>query len=67
MAIYLDETKLLRMYKGQFRYPIDPKDRLRGSIVYLMTPSLQSTINTLNIKPAHMNGLNFQSYFFIRG
>lgn len=63
MAIYLDETKLLRMYKGQFRYPINRKDRLRGSLVYLMTPNLESTINTLNIKPAHMNALNFQSYF----
>lgn len=63
MAIYLDETKLLRMYKGQFRYPINTKDRLKGSLVYLMTPSLESSINTLNMKPAHMNGLNFQAYF----
>ena len=63
MAIYLDETKLLRMYTGQFRYPINPKDRMRGSLVYLMTPNLQASLNTLTIKPAHMNGMNFQSYF----
>jgi len=63
MAIYLDETKLLRMYRGQYRYPINPKDRLKGSIVYLLTPSLESSINTLNLKPASTNGMNFQAYF----
>lgn len=63
MAIYLDETKLLRMYSGQFRYPINPKDRLKGSVVYLLTPSLESSINTLNLKAAASNGMNFQAYF----
>lgn len=63
MAIYLDETKALTMYKGQFRFPIDPKNRMNGSLVYLMTPNMDSSISTMTMKNAGNSAYNFQSYF----
>ena len=63
MAIYLDETKHLIMYKGQYRYPIDKQDRLKHSLVYLLTPNITASINTLNLKIAEANDMNFKSYF----
>ena len=63
MAIYLDEAKHLNLYRGQFRYPIDKQDRLKGSIVYLMTPDINASINTLNLRAAEANDMNFKAYF----
>lgn len=63
MAVYLDETKTLTMYKGQYRFPIDPTNRMNGSLVYLMTPNMQSSISVMNSKNAGNNSYNFQSYF----
>ena len=63
MAIYLDEAKSLNMYRGQFRYPIDKEDRLKNSLVYLLTPNINASINTLNLKAAEANDMNFRSYF----
>lgn len=63
MAIYLDEAKHLNIYKGQFRYPIEKQDRFKGSIVYLLTPDITASINTLNLKSAEYNDMNFKSYF----
>ena len=63
MAIYLDEAKHLNMYRGQFRYPIEKRDRLKGSLVYLMTPDINASINTLNLKATESNDMNFKAYF----
>lgn len=63
MAIYLDEAKTLNMYRGQFRYPINKQDRLKHSLVYLLTPNITASINTLNLKSAEANDMNFKSYF----
>ena len=45
MAIFFDEAKPLKLYNGSFYYPIDLKDRFHNSIVYLMTPNIESSIN----------------------
>lgn len=63
MAIYLDETKFLTIYRGQFRYPIDKTDRLRNSLVYLFTPNLNASIDLMNLKITEANDLNFNSYY----
>ena len=54
MAIFFDEAKPLKLYNGSFYYPIDLKDRFHNSIVYLMTPNIQSSINVLNHPSAVM-------------
>lgn len=63
MAIFLDELKPLRLYRGQYYYPIDMKDRMHNSVVYLLTPNKQSSINLLNNKLAKLNNTLFMSYF----
>lgn len=63
MAIFLDEAKPLRLYTGNFYYPIDMADRFHNSIVYLMTPSKVSTKALLNHPLARYNKVQFNSFF----
>ena len=63
MAIYLDETIPYRLYRGQFYYPIDLSNRMKNSVVYLLTPNTDSSINLLSNKLARLNHTVYQSYF----
>ena len=63
MSVYLNEIKPLRLYTGKFRYPIDMKNRMNNSIVYLLTPNIKSTIKVLNNTMADQNRQIFKSYF----
>lgn len=64
MAIFLDEVKPLTIYRGKYRFPIDRKDRLKNSLVYLMTSSFNNTIRFLCANNlAKDNSQNFTSYF----
>ena len=63
MAIFLNELTPFRLYRGQYYYPIDLKDRTHNSIVYLMTPNTESSINILNNRLAKLNNMIFNSYF----
>lgn len=63
MSVFFDEIKPLKLYNGTFYYPIDLKDRFHNSIVYLMTPNIQSSINVLNHKLARYNKNQFNSFF----
>ena len=61
MAIFLNELNPFRLYRGQYYYPIDLKDRTHNSIVYLMTPNTESSINILNNRLAKLNNIIFNS------
>lgn len=63
MAIFLNELTPFRLYRGQYYYPIDLKDRTHNSIVYLMTPNTESSVNILNNRLAKLNNQIFNSYF----
>ena len=63
MAIFLDEAKPLRLYTGNFYYPIDMSDRFHNSVIYLMTPSKESTKKLLNHQLARYNKNQFKSFF----
>ena len=63
MAIYLDETIPYRLYRGQFYYPIDLSNRMKNSVVYLLTPNTDSSVNLLSNKLARLNHTVYQSYF----
>ena len=63
MAFMLDELKPLKLYKGSFYYLLDPKNRLKNSIVYLLTPNRQSSINMMNLEYTKQNKVFFKSYF----
>lgn len=45
---FLDELKALKLYKLKVWLPIDMKDKKKGSVLYLLTPNYQSTVNTIN-------------------
>ena len=62
MAIFVNEMKPMLIYKGNYVLPINKKDRNKGSIVYLLTPTINSSINYMNsLYP--INQLNYKSYF----
>jgi len=64
MSIYLSEIRPLVMYKGQFAYPINMKDRKNGSIIYLLTPNIESSLKVLNYKNSSpLNSQLFKSYY----
>ena len=63
MAIFLDEAKSLRLYTGNFYYPIDMSDRFHNSVIYLMTHNKQSTKDVLSHQLAKYNKNQFTSCF----
>lgn len=65
MAIFLNEAKPLNIYNGIYLYPINKKDKNKGSIVYLFTPNKQSSFNLLkyNLSKGSLNAGLFKSYF----
>ena len=63
MPHMLDELKTLRLYRGEYLYPMNQKDRLKNSIVYLFTPSTNSSIKVMNSPNAKKNQLYFKSYY----
>ena len=64
MAILLDELTPMRMYRGNFFYPINMNDRMNNSVIYLMTPNRQSSIDVMNYKQSFQGCKTmFRSYF----
>lgn len=66
MALMIDELHPLKLYSGNYFYNIQKEDRKKGSLVYLMTPNKQSSINVINHKLGKRNNILFQSYFLDR-
>ena len=64
MAILLDELTPMRMYRGNFFYPINMSDRMNNSVIYLMTPNRQASVDVMLYK-ASLQGCKsmFRSYF----
>lgn len=46
--IFLDELKPLKLYKRTVWLPINLKNKRKGSVIYLLTPNYQSTVNIIN-------------------
>ena len=63
MSLFLNELQPLKLYSGTYYYPIDLKDRMKNSIIFLLTPNLDSSVNMLNNEFAAKNKNLFQSYF----
>lgn len=63
MSIFLDEVKPLKHYSGNFYYPIDMENRMKNSIIYLLTPNIDSSIKVMNHKFTDLNKNLFKSYF----
>lgn len=65
MAIFLDEAKPLTIYNGAYLYPINKKNKNKGSIVYFFTPDKISSFNLLryNMEQGKLNSSLFNSYF----
>ena len=63
MSLFLNELQPLKLYSGTYYYPIDLKDRMKNSIVYLLTPSVDSSVEVLNHEFAQKNQNLFQAYF----
>ena len=60
--IFLDELKPMVLYKKPFHLPINEKDKKRGSVSFLLTPSYESSIELLK-NPLLVNRKYYESYF----
>jgi RNA polymerase Rpb2, domain 6. len=49
--------------KTKLRYPVDPKDRYKGSVVFLLTKSIDGSIDFLNNNQFLINNKTFLSYY----
>ena len=63
MSIFLNELRPLKTYRGNFYYPIDLSNRMKNSVVYLMTPNFESTINVINHPYSVNNYRLFKGYY----
>ena len=50
MSIHVHELKELKMYRDSNKLilPLDDKDNKHNSLIYLLTPNIQSSINMIN-------------------
>ena len=64
MSIHIDNVKNLKMYRGNNKLfiPLNKEDNKHGSIVYLLTPSIESSIKLIN-SPMIINRKWFISYY----
>ena len=63
MAINIDKIKSLRLLKTPFFTPFNKKDKRHNSLIFFISPNLESTINT--IKSPFMENLNmFTSFYY---
>lgn len=63
--VVLDDLKDLTLYKKPFFLPIDENDKKHNSLIMLLTPNYQSSINVINA-PYLINRRYFESYYLER-
>ena len=64
MAIHVNDLKNLKMYRGSNKLfiPLDKDDNKKGSLIYLLTPDISSSIDMIN-NPMIINRNWFKSYY----
>jgi hypothetical protein len=64
MAIHIKDMKNLRMYKGSNKLfvPLNQDDNKHGSLIYLLTPDISSSIDMINSNMI-INRNWFKSYY----
>ena len=64
MAIHVNDLKDLKMYRGNNKLfiPLAPDNNKKGSLIYLLTPNIESSINMINT-PMIINRNWFRSYY----
>ena len=64
MSIHIKDMKDLKMYKGSNKLfvPLNPKDNKHGSLIYLLTPDISSSIDMINNNMI-INRNWFESYY----
>ena len=60
--IYINELRNMILYRRPFFLPINEKNKKKGSVIYLLTPNYQSSINTMQL-PYMINKRSFESYY----
>ena len=60
--VSLDDLRDLILYRKQFYLPIDLKDKLHGSAIFLFTPTYESSVTSMT-KPYTVNKRYFESYY----
>lgn len=60
--IFLDELKPMVLYKKPFHLPIDEKDKRKGAVSFLLTPSYESSIQLMK-NPLLVNNRYYEAYY----
>lgn len=63
MATSIEKLVPLRLMKTKLKYPTDLKDRYKGSVVFLLTKSIDGSIDFLNTNQFLVNNKTFLSYY----
>ena len=61
--LFLDETAYMKLLKKKALLPINMEDKKNGSLIYLLTPNIQSSINLINSDLFINKNKSFQSYY----
>lgn len=61
--LFLDETAYMKLLKKKALLPINMEDKKNGSLIYLMTPNIQSSISLINNDLFINKNRSFQSYY----
>ena len=62
MTVYLEDIKPMILNKTQFFLPINEEDKKKNSAIFLLTPNIESSINTMK-HPLTLNRRLFESYY----
>lgn len=65
LSVFLENLKELQIYRNRFHLPMNPKDRLHGSAVFLFTKTLTDSIDLMQ-NPIFVNLRTFISYYLER-
>lgn len=63
MALLLEDLKDNFLYNKQVFLPIDEKNKKKGSLIYLLSPTIEETVSLINNNRFFRNPLLFESYY----
>lgn len=62
MPVLIEDLKNNKLYSKPVYLPSEAKNKKKGSVVFLMTPSYESSIKEMNL-PYFLNNRRFESYY----
>lgn len=62
MALLIEDLKENKLYRKELYLPSNPKNKRKGSVIFMMTPDYKSSVKSMNL-PYLLNGGRYESYY----